>query len=361
MAYFRTSYQAVRSAAKSGRYEDAAAFIVLARHANGRPPAGLAPYKFSGAGVNAVHEKAGLSEETARAAVLRLQEFDLICPASIEVKKLSYSARWEINQDNLDLDLPHLLTDSVEGISSALRRIRGLTFQDARKDAALSNTSDSGFKLDVLMMLLAIYRHTSMNQYGGLSPQCCFRLWEIKSQTPKSGGIRWGAEPETERVFPTFIEECISRNVQNTKTTPTDEHKKRFWVAWGKLKELGLIYEAVALFDVDPFRNSTAQLTCTLRVNDYHAGSAGKNGDPSLLGLLEANHGSSYAFYTPVTNERGEPEAMWVILPNKAGAIVGVWRPRFRVSNQDTGSWYENDTSGTDAIYQVIVKAADQF
>lgn len=343
-----------------GRYEDLAAFLVIARHANGRPPAGLAPHKFSGAGVNAVHEKAGLSEETARGAVLRLQAAGLIKPVSAEVKKVSYSARWEIAQEDLDLDLPHFLSDSADGINSALKRIRGLAVQEARSDKLLADVSDSELRLDVLAMLLSCYRHTSMSRFGGISPQCCYRAWEVKNQTPKSGGIRWGAEPELDHAFTTFMSECLRLPKDGRQKELSAEQKKRFWVAWSHLKSLGLIYEAVALFDVDPTKHDSAQIQCTLRVNDYHAGTL-DGGDPSLLRVLEKHYGSAYAFYTSPGNDRGEPEAMWLVLPTKTGNLTGIWRLRFRVSNSDTGSWYEADMASADAYMQKIVNQDDQL
>jgi hypothetical protein len=359
--FFRSSYQTLQAIARLGRYEDVAAFLVIARHANGMPPAGIAPYRLSGAGVNAVHEKAGLSEETARGAVLRLQEAGFISPATGqtgEAIKPSYRARWEINQGELNLDLPHRLTDSVE-VTSALRRIRGLSFHTAREDKHLAGSSDSSLRLDALMLLLAIYRHTSMARVGGLSPQCCYRSWGIKSQVPKLGGIRWGAEPELDNAFTTFMSECVERSSHSKKPELTNEQKNRFWLAWRNLKELGLIYEAVSLFDTDPTKNNTAQLICTLRVNDYHAGAADKGGDPSLLRNFEPQ-GSGFAYYTPEINERGEAEAMWLILPSKTGAIVGIWRPRFRAANKDAGSWIESDTANAEALCRTVLKAAAQ-
>lgn len=360
MSYFKASYQTLKSVSRMGRYEDLAAFLVLARHANGRPPPGIAPYRLSGAGINAVHEKAAVSEETARGAIQRLKEAEFISPASAEARKASYSARWEIRQAELDLDLPHLLSDSTDAMKGALRRIRALNFQKERRDEAFAPLSDSELQLDVLMTLLAIYRHTSMTRYGGLSPLCSYRSWTVHSRTEKSGGMRWGAEPETLQTFLVFMGECIVRSADEKPKALTEAQKKRFWLALDKLQHLGLIYEAVSLFDVDPAKNNSAQLLCTLRVNDYHAGSAGANGDPSLLRALETDYGAKYSFYTHAANDRGEPEAMWLILPKTmTGTLTGVWRPRFRTANMDTGSWFAADSSNVDAVFRAIVEADD--
>lgn len=355
MSYFRASYQMLQVIARSGRFEDLAAFLVIARHANGRPPSGIAPHTVSGAGVNAVHEKAGLSEETARGAIQRLQTLGFIQSVTDEQKKASFSARWQINHADLDLDLPHLFTDSVEGMSGVLRRIRTMSLQEARRYDVTTNLSDTELRLDVLTTLLVIYRHTSMSRYGGLSPRCCYRAWEVKSKTPKTGGVRWGAEPENEHAFYSFMAECLSWTSKEISHEPvTPAHQKRFWAAWNGLKETGLIYEAVSWFDVDPAKNEHAQLIATLRVNDYHAGSAGKNGDPSLLRELETGHGAKYSYYTAKKNAREEEESMWVVLPNAAGFFIGIWRPRMRAATADAGSWFDAETIATRALRSTI-------
>lgn len=340
MAYFfRVCRETLGQVLGTGRYEDVAAFLVIARHANGRPPAGIDPHTVSGAGVNAVHEKAGLSEETARGAVQRLVQAGFIRPATADLRALSPGARWLVAHANIDLDLPHALTDSVAG-ESALRRIKSADMGERKGNSAFDKISDADLRLDLLRTLLMVYVHTSMTRFGGLSPMCCRRLWETKSQKPKAGGVRWGVEPVHDSAYHAFIAECIPAAVK----TKSQIDATRFWFAWEALKKLGLMYEAVTLFDVDPSTSGNAERLCTLRVNDLHA-STSSSGDPSLLASLESHSGSRHAFYTNKSNDRGEPEAMWVILPREKGVVIGIWRPRFRASNLDAGSWYEDDGS----------------
>lgn len=348
MAYFKVSYQTLKSVASSGEYADVAAFLVMARHADGRPPAGLEPHRFSGAGVNAVHEKGGLSEESARAAVLRLQRAGVIRPVPPDIKELSRRSRWEIQQDDLDLDLPHRVTDSIGPVESALRRIKTRAERPQN-----SSRNDSQFRLDVLMTLLAVYQNTSMSQYGGLTPVLCSRQWEVLSHEEKLGGIRWGCEPRDDIVRHRFVIQCVAPGDIEDRSV-SEKDVQRFQHAWKALKDLGLIYEAVSLFEVDPIQDATAQLYCTLRVNDYHAGATYKAGDPSLLRLLEIKYGTNLAFYTQAKNERDEEEAMWLILPFDSGALIGIWRPRFRPENQDVGRWLEQDAANTEKTLAAI-------
>jgi len=110
--------------------------------------------------------------------------------------------------------------------------------------------------------------------------------------------------------------------------------KEWFWNAFAHIKATGLVYEAVCQFDGDPIKYRNAGLVMTLRVNDYHAGSTYKEGDPSFLRLAD---GSALCYYTLAINDRGDPEAMWVVLPEPDGALVGIWRPRFRASSPKVG------------------------
>lgn len=318
--------------------------------------AGFEPYKLSGAGVNSIHEKAGLSEETARGVIEHLKEVGVIRAPSAETKKAFFHARWEIVQGALDLDLPHALVDSAKDgkTDSALRRLRKNRIAEPGYAEKLTKISDTELRLDALMLLLALYRHTSMHAYGGVSPHCIYRQWEVKSQTSKLGSIRWGAEPGDESTYLWFMGECLRQVPGKKPFEPSDVQKARFWNAWSTIKKAGLVYEAVALYDAAPAETDKARMHCTLRVNDYHAGASVKTGDPSLLRTLEINSGSRFAYYTPAANERDEPEAMWVLLPDKRGALVGVWRPRFRSSNQDTGTWIDEENTAIAAVVATL-------
>lgn len=364
MSYFKTSYSTLQELAKSGRYEDVAGFLVLARHASGLQHGDFEPYKLSGAGVNSIHDKAGVSEEVARGVMQRLQERGVIRPATPEAKKVFFHARWEIVQGPLDLDLPHAFTDqSKDGtVSSALRRLRKHRTAGKHYAEKLAKVSDTELRLDALMVLLGIYRHTHMQQHGGLSPRCVYRRWKVESQTPMVGNIRWGAEPAHEsnaHAYFVFMSECLSHvDTQGKKGTVSDENKDRFWNGWNASVNERLLYEAVCLYDADPETNDKGALKVTIRINDFHAGSVTKNGDPSLLRELENHYGNRLAFYTNPVNDRGEPESMWVVLPDKQGALVGIWRPRFRASTQDAGLWIEQEKAAiTDTLAKLVAHA----
>lgn len=359
MNYFKTSYATLQQIAKTGRFEDVAGFLVMARHATGLTVAGFEPYKLSGAGINSIHEKVGISEENARGVMERLKDGGFIKHVSPDVRKSFAHARWEVVQGELDLDLPHAFVDSPKSVNatSPMKRVKESKAQP-HYAPSLTGVSDTELRLDALMLLLAIYQHTDMDAYGGLAPQCLYRGWTIHSQIPKKDGVRWGAEPaKTVSSYFSFMSECqqhVAIAAANAKLSQVQ--KDRFWNAWNNLEGVGLIYEVVSLFDANPQTSAHAKQLVSIRVNDFHAGSINKTGDPSLLRKFEELFGTERAYYTPAANDQEESEAMWVILPDARGALVGIWRPRFRPSNSNVGSWIEKENA---AIDKIVSQASD--
>jgi hypothetical protein len=353
--YFKASLATAQITARQRRFEDVAGYLVIARHASGLPVSRYDAYTLSGAGINGIHEKAGVSEETARGVIERLQGLAVIAPASPDATQAFPRARWEVSQGELDLDLPHALVDrgKVGAADSPLRRIKNAPLETSDPED-LKGVGDTELRLDALMLLLGVYRHSDMEAFGGLDPRCAYRPWDIKSQVQESRAVRWGAEPGQWSAYTPFMRECL-QHANGKKALPDEKLWKRFWNAWHILMNAGLIYEAVTLFDTLPEGQSNARARYTIRVNDYHAGSVTKKGDPSLLRELEGAAGTKLAFYTPTSNDRGEPEAMRVMLPGARGALVGIWRPRFRAANPDAGSWIqrENESIGP-AVRQLV-------
>lgn len=360
MSYFKTSYATLQALAQHGSYEDVAGFLVLARHASGLRHAGYEPYKLSGAGINGIHEKAGLSEEQARGVIERLRQHGVIRPVSAETRRAFHHARWEIVQGPLDLDLPHALVDSGKAgaADSALKRLRRHRTVEPHLAEHLANVSDTELRLDALMLLLSLYRSTSMCTHGGVAPYRIWREWDVLSKTPREGGVRWGAEPVDVSACEYFMAEALPHIPCGKTGLAEDRHQYRFWNAWAVIQSTGLVYEAVCRYDTMPGDNPHARLLHTVRVNDFHAGAIAKTGDPSLLRTMENASGARLGFYTPAGNARGDREALWVMLPDDRGALWGVWRLRFRASNPDTGAWFEQENEAIDTVFRQVEGAA---
>lgn len=81
-------------------------------------------------------------------------------------------------------------------------------------------------------------------------------------------------------------------------------------------------------------------------------------GDPSLLRTFEEQSGARFAFYTQAVNDREEPEALWLLLPDRRGALVGVWRPRFRAATRDAGLWVDAENLAIRELADSVEAAA---
>lgn len=353
--YFQTSSSTLEALAKKGRFEYVAGFLALARHAMGIPIAGFPPFSFTGAGVNAIHEKGCMSEESARGVFEELKREGIISLPPPSAKQASKHARWQVNQGELDLALPHAFLDGLNGgaVTSAIKRLKNPSSAPTYPVEGLSSTEKA---LDALMLLLGLYKHSGMETFGGVSPHCIYRKWTVQSRVRNAKGIRWGAEPGEAGGGTTSYHAFMGASLAHrtdAKSKLSDREERRFWNAFELLRKEGLVYEAVSLFDADPHQNKLASLVCSLRINDFHASTTG---DHNLLAAMEAQSGAELGFYTHPVNERDEPEAMWIILPHKEGAITGIWRPRFRASTSDVGAWIDKERQNIPALLDQLLQ-----
>ena len=356
--YFRTSFDTLRLLAtslqtertqppsqRSWQYETLAGLLVLARHGNGEAHGDFQPYQLGSAGANAIEKKVQIGGPSARVVVERLKAANVIEMASECAKSAWPYARCHIRQGDLDLDLPHAFVDSRKTkdgtpVDSVLMRIRSQSALQAKAALAKPGGLKSGqLQIDMLTMLIALYRHTNMSMYGGLNPSFCHRPWDVitrDASTQFDGATRWEAEPQEVSSFPRrdYWAECLPH------VDPADPAiQDRIENAWSNIRAAGLVYEAVSLYCSAP-THSSAAFQMSIRVNDYHAGSAKSatsSGDPALL----RGDYRKLGYYTQP--EGKTRESMWVVLPDAEGSLVGVWRPRFRMANGDTGGWRDAD------------------
>jgi hypothetical protein len=179
----------------------------------------------------------------------------------------------------------------------------------------------------------------------------------VETKLASQGTVRWGATPSQEFFSSVFVRSC-SAHLQDLEL----ESRKgfpRFRVAWQKLIELGLIYEAVTLFQ-GPSHRAPSDRRFTIRVNDFFAGGAsvGSDGDPSFLESLEGSD-AKHGFYTQPDGGTAEEE-LRVNLPDGTGSLIGVWRPRFRAHTVDTGKWHDADKRAIAASILSLATAETQ-
>lgn len=335
MAFFPISSDTINKIARGGSFDDVAGFLVLSRHADSKALPGYAPHRFSGAGVNAVHEKVCIGEEGARGVLSRLKMAGFVRLAPPDVLAMSRYAKWDLQPENPDLFLPHHFVDPGQSWSSPIQRLRKTTFSESTKDLQTLSVADR--RMDCLMLLLAFHRKMTMSRFGGLDPAMACRPWIVQTKDRGAGGTRWGATPGQEFFDSRFVQECLAHC--HDLATQSRNGFPRFLAAWRELRRLGLLYEAVTLFPGNSHKVS-GDLRYTIRTNDFFASTSDGKGDPSLMASLEAAHGTLLAFYTQPSGGSDE-EALRVVLPDEVGVLVGVWRPRFRPDTPDVGRWYE--------------------
>lgn len=342
--YFQTNFQTLTEISKLCGFDGLAGYLVLARHATGRTILNFPHHSLSGAGVNSIHEKLGCSEVRAKAILETLIQNGFVEHAPPEAKAAApKSARWFLpKQQPFDTDIPHNLVDSPElnsqlAVSSPLKRLKKLP--------PLPGQDRSSANCDGAMLLLTMYASNQMRKFGGLPiTSAIYRSWNALSITPSPSGnnFEWKAVHGEKRAYKDFIKRSLPH-----VSDDEEDRAKRFWNAFENLQNVGLIYEVVSLFD----GADKKELLVSLRVNDFHAGSINRSvsGDPSLLGTLESNFNTRFAFYEQ------EEDEFRVTLPYPSGAIYGVYRLRFRAANADTGHWFEEETERVEHVLEMIL------
>lgn len=367
--YFRLNRGALQSLSGMKRAEIIVGYLILSRFTNGAPPPGFAPHSVSCAGVNAMKTYGQLSEATGKGVINTLLEAGLITIATDEQKNAFRGTRfrptYELQGNIPDLDLPNSLVDGLKSVETAspLKRIKNVELFHPRQ-TTLRDIAKADLWLDTLMTLLAAYAHTSMKTQGGLSVNTISRIWHTQSKRLKPEGyFEWMSEPDIDALdtaYLWFMRECLPH--LSDEWGPNDEladiHKHRFWNAWENIKDKGLVYEAVAMFNADPTSHTGTHLICTLRVNDFHADKGrgktaswrlGSNtNDPSLLTEMIGKASKALHFYNHpdmpydvYEQGRQDGESLRLSWPSDKGHIVGVWRPRFRAISSDTGAWLD--------------------
>lgn len=355
--FFKVSMNTLRDIARKTKNADLlAGFLVMARHGSGNIIADYPAFTFTGAGVNGIKTKVGVGEARANGILDQLLRHGLIKRAPENISKKHFrEARYELIQGDKDLELPHSFVDGLgrgKVADSPLKRCKDVIITDSHADK-LKKVALDDVQLDVLVLLLEIYKATNMAQYGGINPSLLFRPWRIETIRDKNGNFEWYATPKPSHTLATGdIFQHSAKTLLKGKTQSLeypDNLPERFWNAFHNLKDKGLIYEAVTMLDTAP-DNPKAKAICTIRVNDYHASHEGQ--DPSLLGVA-----NNVGFYTHETNDRDEPEQIRFRWPNENGHLIGIYRPRFRAINSDTGIWLEEDNN---ACHRVAHKLQEQ-
>lgn len=367
--YFRTSIKTLREIAKATEsFQHVAGYLVLASFANGRPPEGLEAHRYTGAGTPSMLDRLTIGRDKTIKVRNDLMQGGWIADVPKDFGQRKW-ARYKLTHQKLDLDLSHAIVDGLFAngnlVDSAIRRIEKCDFPK-NEDMTDSDHHHASMliRLDALMLMLELYAHTSMIQYGGVDPKQLCGLWHLKDVS--KDGFCLQEEPIESNLDGAYYTWNVQPSGEWTASLHAEgytalTHRDRFWSALRVLRDKGLFYKAVTLFEDDPVRVLNAIATVTLRVNDAHA-DKGRSGDPSLLSTYESlgwtDHGYYNLGYSPL-NDYDTTEWMRVDLPNRKGQIVTIFRPRFRAWNSDNGQWKEKEQHQINQIVQHLENCDD--
>jgi hypothetical protein len=254
-------------------------------------------------------------------------------------------ARWRIieNPDVLELPLANSLLDGIgrgkehpplERIYNNVSLGKHLVMADAR--------------LDTLMVLLRLYLHHSLADFGGVNPRSgVSRQWVA---TENSGGERVMDLENTnaalyeigggnQMVYGKFPLEALPY------ITDEAERELRFWDAFQNLSRFGFVYEVIQVWSADPEKSKKAEPLYTLYVKDRHA----REQEPYLSheihnaafrrGALEfcvefPDGGEDDLDET--RNIVGTGRFRYIAARKSGGFPIGIYRLRFRPHTRDT-------------------------
>lgn len=200
-------------------------------------------------------------------------------------------------------------------------------------------------KLDTLMVLLHLYRHQSLRDFGGVNPASgLFKEWsEARNhygshaeEVTGSNAVIYEIKGEPSTVYTHFMSETLFYVEDET------ERQARFWAAFENLSRLGWLYETTQVWSDDPRKNSRAEPLYTLYVHDKHA----RDTDPYLVrDVHKVAAAVDPDFWWSVWSEIEEWGNLSVgfnqqfryIAPKGKGFPIGIYRLRFRPHTEDTG------------------------
>lgn len=228
-----------------------------------------------------------------------------------------------------------------------------------------------GFKeearLDTLMVLLHLYRHQSLRDFGGVNPASgLYRAWSAASGyygshaalVTGSNTAIYEIEGEPSTVYTAFMAETLFYVEDKA------ERSARFWAAFENLRRLGWLYETTQVWSDDPSKNSRAVPFYTLYVHDKHA----RDTDPYLsrdVHEVAVADDSDFKLHVWRVSESEQPtkvsKQLRYIAPIGKGFPIGIYRLKFRPHTKDTGKGMTEEQHRVDEWRQHCAKLINQL
>lgn len=333
-----------------------AAYLVLARGAGKRMQ--------SSWGANSIANHTGQTYHRAIESIDWLAEHGFICEPDFEPNQSKINKRvWEITPGeakitSVDIALANALIDGI-GAGKNNPPLERIDTQIEMGKYGLPAA-----RLDALMVLVHLYSHQLMADYGGINPQAgVYKHWEAAEKLIDLNGSEIFDFEGTNLAFYEIQGGVLSVYVKFAKAalfyvTDDKERGDRFWWAFRSLKTLKLLYETTQIRSADPGKNKRAHPLYTLYVHDAHA----RESDPYLADTINQAiveqidpdyHGFSSGQYDPNV-ELFNGQFRYIANKKTGGFPIGIYRLRFRAHTRDTGKGMAAEQKRVDDWKKVI-------
>lgn len=299
-----------------------AAYLVIAKHTDEGG-------KFSTSGIKAIHTATGVSHSVAQKAVDALMQ--MAVGKGNDLKLIYKADKWQELTAELIPPAPfervqvrYVVNDykakpeDKVWISNELITGYGKFTQPLKK---LKLCGDAAARL-----LLIGYRENDLEQYGGINPQAFHHKYEMSKIAEDLGGYAlWHGKASSATGT---IDWNITAGYPILNNENRSEASQVFFDALNALDKAGFIYEMVSVMD-RAVNNPEAQVIYELDAKSKHGYKPkGEEGLGGQMAVLSNMHGY------PVTDSTGRFYGKYAaIVPAGEPYIIGIYRLRFRVSN----------------------------
>lgn len=196
-------------------------------------------------------------------------------------------------------------------------------------------------RLDTLMVMLHLYRHQLLADYGGINPSSgIYRKWvtaenqwgDEVTDIEGTNAALYEIDGGSDMVFMKFADEALFY------VEDAEERAERFWDAFHNLKRLGWLYETTQVWTADPSADRRAEPCYTLYVHNRHA----RETDPFLMRdihrlAVRAGAMDACAEFFRQEGDINSGRFRFIATKKKGGYPIGIYRMKFRPHTRDTG------------------------
>lgn len=248
--------------------------------------------------------------------------------------------------------LPNTFVDGLEGYEeySPVRQLREL---DPKAD-----------RLDVVRLLLKLYQHQSLVDYGGVDPKVIYRGWQDQGSVspgyqehfarPVALGYLGGDFSAGDNLHYWLAQPREGCQASPSLLLHIGGTEARFWKLLGHLQKLRLFYEVAVVFDADPLQSLSAEPCYPLYTFDRQAreeqaelglgGLALKIQDYAAeTGFLRRKHLEDLPAAIDLHTKEPVAGLFLFAAPNQTARLITILRLRFRAHTQDTGEGIERE------------------